>query len=107
MFYCEERKMKKDTFYELCKKEEHHLKKLSDTLLLAELLKINYEYSIQISKGITGEDIFKIATRDEQYSNEEKIQIIKNAITVLNIKYNYPIRNDILEQFNKLDFERM
>lgn len=99
--------MEKDKFYESCRREERHFKKFFDTLLLSELLRINYEYSMQEYHNITGEDIFKSTIRKEKYSDKEKEEIIKNAIILLNIKYNYPIRKDILKQFNKLDFKRI
>lgn len=98
--------MKKDEFYKSCENEEHHFKKLFNTLLLAELLRINFEYSTQEYYGITGEDIFKTTVKKEKYSDKEIQEMIKNAITILNIKYNYSVRDNIFEQFNKVDFKR-
>lgn len=96
--------MGKDPYYESCKMKEHHLKKVYNTLLLAELLRVNYEFFTQEYNNITGEDIFNITIKKEKYSDKEKNEIIRNAITILNIKHDYPIKEDVLEQFNKLDF---
>lgn len=97
--------MVKDSFYEMYKREEHYFKKFYDTLLLAELLRLNNEYSIQKYNGARGKDVFRIVTRKEQYSEEEKEKMIKDALTVLNIKYNYPIEDDIIDQFDKISFQ--
>lgn len=98
--------MKKDDFYKSCQNEEEHFKKLYDTLLLSELLRINYEYSTYEYYGLKGNDIWKSIKRKKIYSKKEEEEIFKNAVILLNIKYNYPIRDNILDQFNKLDFNK-
>lgn len=98
--------MEKDSFYKLYQNEEKHFKKLYDTLLLSELLRINYEYSTYKYYGLQGNDVWKTVKRKINYSEKEEKEIFKNAVVLLNIKYGYPIRDNILEQFYKLDFNK-
>lgn len=93
------------TLDDLYLKEERELKIYYSTLLLAELLKINFEYSNKEYNDICGDDVFKIATSEVIYTNIEKNMIIQNALNLLKIKYGYIIRKDFINQYQNLDFK--
>lgn len=94
------------TLDDLYLKEERELKIYYSTLLLSELLKINFEYSNKEYNNICGDDVFKITTSEVKYTNEEKNMIIENALTLLKIKYGYIIRKDFVNQYQNLDFKK-
>ena len=94
------------TLDDLYLKEERELKIYYSTLLLAELLKINFEYSNNKYNNICGDDVFKIATAKVKYTETEKKMMIQNALTLLKIKYGYIIRKDFINQYQNLDFQK-
>lgn len=65
-------------------KEKHNKKKFYLTLLLTEFILLDYIYSNNI-------DIIKLLyeiTNKNEFSKNEKEEIIKNALKFLHIKYN-------------------
>jgi len=87
-------------------KEERDLKIYYCTVLLSELLKINYEYSNKEYNNVCGDDIFNIANRKEKFTATERNMIIENALIILKIKYGYIIRKDFISQYQNLDFKK-
>ena len=71
-----------------------------NTLLLSELLYLNYEFSNNKYHGVTGNDVFNLLNRKIQLTKQEKQNIINNATFLIKFKYNRNIKN-----YNKLDFE--
>ena len=71
-----------------------------NTLLLSELVYLNYEFSNNKYNGITGNDIFNLLNRKIQLTKQEKENIINNATFLIKFKYN----KNIID-YEKLEFE--
>lgn len=85
-------------------RKERKIKKYHFTILLSELLWENYLYCNHEYDNITGDDVFEASLRKEKYSNKEREQIIKNALQLLQIKYNVKLKDNWKELYSKLDF---
>lgn len=86
------------------KMQEHETKKLYDTTLLADLIRLNYCYSNKEYNNTLGKDIFDITTKRERYTLQEQQEIIENAKDLLRIKYNLNLVNfkeNIIEKIKK------
>lgn len=94
------------TLDDLYLKEERELKIYYSTLLLAELLKLNHEYSNKEYNNICGDNVFDITISESKFTETEKIIKIKNALTLLEIKYGYIIKKDFIKQYQDLDFKK-
>ena len=82
-------------------KKEKDLFKYHYTCLLSELLILNYEFSNHEYNGITGQDVFYKLQKKIKLSEKEKQNIIDNAISLIEIKYNKKLSN-----FEKIEFEK-
>ena len=69
-------------------KKEKDLFKYHYTCLLSELLLLNYEFSNHEYNGTTGKDVFNKMKKKIKLSEKEKQNIIDNAISLIEIKYN-------------------
>lgn len=85
---------------ELFFENEKQIKKLYVTKLLTELLFLNYEFSNKEYHNATGTSIYNGLYDQPKFSKKEQEEIIKNAISLLNIKYNI----DLID-FEKLIFK--
>ena len=87
---------------ELFKKDERKIRKLFDTRLLAELLYLNYEFNNkEYHDEISGKTIFNSLRSKIKYTEQEKQEIVTNAILLLKINHN--VR---LVDFENLVFEK-
>ena len=75
------------------KEKEHRLKKLYITFLLADLIQLNYCYSNKEYNNILGEDIWNSAIKKEKYTKKEKEEIISNATSLLEMRYQLKLVN--------------
>ena len=55
--------------------------------------------------GVTGSDGYSYFKKAEKYDETEKGELIKNALVYLNMKYGYPIKDDIYKRFEEIDFD--
>lgn len=79
-------------------KQEHEMKLLYNTFLLADLIWLNYCFSNKEYNNITGKDIWNSIIREEEYTMKEKEKIINNASHLLEIRYQLKLVN-----FNTFD----
>lgn len=86
---------------ELFFENEKNIKKLYVTKLLAELLYLNYEFSNKQYQNASGTSIYNGLYDQPRFNKKEKEEIIRNAISLLNIKYNI----DLID-FEELIFKR-
>ena len=99
MLTCEQGDDKMD---ELFKRDERKIRKLFKTRLLAELLYLNYEFSNkEYHDEISGKTIFNSLHDGIKFTEQEKQEIVTNAILLLKINHN--IR---LVDFDNLVFEK-
>ena len=82
-------------------KKEKDLFKYHYTCLLSELLLLNYEFSNHEYNGTPGKDVFNKMKKKIKLSEKEKQNIIDNAISLIEIKYNKKLSN-----FEKIEFEK-
>lgn len=87
------------------KKSEHQIKKTYDTYCLAELIRENWAFSNKKYNNINGNDIWNILQKKEQYTEDEKTEMIQLAFSILKIKYNIKQKKNIIEQFINLDLD--
>jgi hypothetical protein len=81
-------------------RKEKDLFKYHYACLLSELLILNYELSNHEYNGTTGNDVFNKLQKKIKLSEKEKQNIISNAISLIEIKYNKKISD-----FEKIEFE--
>lgn len=99
MLTCEQGDDKMD---ELFKRDERKIRKLFDTRLLAELLYLNYEFNNKkYHDEISGKTIFSSLQDGIKFTEQEKQEIVTNAILLLKINHN--VR---LIDFDNLVFEK-
>ena len=85
--------------YDYCNKERQTIL-YYNTLLLSELLYLNYEFSNNKYNSISGTDVFNLLNRKIQLTKQEKNDIINNAIFLIKLKYNRKLKN-----YDTLEFE--
>lgn len=97
-----------DIFEKECRKEEHEAKLYYTTCLLAEMLWINYTFSNNEYRGTTGDDVFKLALKKEEYTKEEKKLMIENALKLMQMQHRVKvdISGDAMLKYQNLDFEK-
>ena len=79
---------------ELYKEQERLIIKYHHTLLLSELLYLNYEHSTYKYDGITPEDILKFVIKGTRYNGLEQLEILEEAKELVKIKYNKYFTNE-------------
>ncbi len=77
-----------DIFDKTFLKQEKRIKKYYDTLLLTELIYLNYSYSNKECHGTTIENIYNNLHK-VKYSKKDIVDIINNALYLVKLKYNF------------------
>lgn len=70
------------------KKQERELIKYHQTLLLADLLYLNWEHSRYEYENIKPEDLLKQVIKGTRYNGLEQLEILEEAKELVKIKYN-------------------
>lgn len=92
-------------FEEDYKKKKHQVRKLYDTFLLADLLWLNYGFSNHKYNNTTGDEVWQEVVKKSEYTKKEKEKIIKNAMTILSIRYDLKMNESYKERYRNLDFD--
>ena len=87
------------------KKKEHQRKMLYDTFLPTDLLWLNYCFSNNRYNNTTGDEVWQKGLQKEEYTKIEKDKIIKNAMNILNIRYDLDIGKNYKDKYKNIEFD--